>query len=181
MNNDINLLITRPKKDLAKLAKKLKMLRMFAMAFLFLIASTSIILFIFISTSPLPALKQQENTALINLATLHTRMGKLLLVQDQMKDISLITTKRTTFDMTYTEISSVLPDGMQLESFRITKQAVSLSLSSSALSDIDAYLTSLKDLAEKKKLFSSVTLSGFALNKQLNKYIFFVELATGAK
>ncbi len=181
MNNDINLLITRPKKDLAKLAKKLKILRIFAMVFLFLIAGTSIILFIFISASPLPALKQQENAALTNLATLHTRMGKLLLIQDQMKDISLITTKRSTFDATYTEITAVLPKGMDLESFRINKQGVSLSLSSSSLSDIETYLASLKDLAEKKKLFSSVSLSGFALNKLVNKYIFFVELTTGVK
>lgn len=181
MNNDINLLITRPKKDLAKLAKKLKILRIIAMVSLFLIAGTSVILFIFISASPLPALKRQENTALTAIAQLHTRMGKMLLIQDQMKDISLITTKRSTFDATYTEIVSVLPKDMSLDNIRITKQAISLSLSSSVLSDIEAYLSSLKDIAEKKKVFSRIYLNGFALNKQLNKYIFYVEIETVVK
>ena len=70
MSNNINLIGDKNRKVVSPLVKHATVLRFFAMTFLFSVSVSSMILFLLIAFSPLPALQQQEQKQLIPQNTL---------------------------------------------------------------------------------------------------------------
>lgn len=174
----INLLASQQKKDNTLLLKRLRIVRFIAMGFLFVVGSTSVVLFILIAASPLPKLKQQENAALVTLNTLHPRLGKYMLIQNQLDDIGTLIKTRTYFDQTYDTITAQLPPSVQLKSFHVDKGSLTIVLEGSSLDDIDIFLKNIKKLIAEKKQFSSAILNGIATNQQSGTYSFTIDIAT---
>ena len=108
MNKGINLLGFEKKITINANLKKLKLLRILGVGLLFGISGLSIILFLFIALSPLPALQDEEKAALNRLAVHHPDIAQLFLINDRVKSGEVILSKRTNYNEILTEVRGLL-------------------------------------------------------------------------
>ena len=94
MSNEINLAIRRTQKGLLVSSSRIRQLRLIALIFLFCVGGLSFFLFIIISTSPLPSLRDQEQKASAKLTASQGKFGKYLLLRNQLKSIGSLLSMR---------------------------------------------------------------------------------------
>lgn len=166
MNKGINLLGFEKKITINANLKKLKLLRILGVGLLFGISGLSIILFLFIALSPLPALQDEEKAALNRLAVHHPDIAQLFLINDRVKSGEVILSKRTNYNEILTEVRGVMPDDMTVGGLIIKKEEFSITVLSRSLLALDEFLNSLIAKSEEKKHFSKVLLTKLFLNEE---------------
>lgn len=177
MSNTINLLDDKKNKVLAK-TDSLRALRLSAISFLFIVSALSVILFILISLSPLPNLRNQERLAIATLSQYHTDMVKLFWVKERTDTIATFLAKRTSYDKSLEAIQSKLPDGVEVQSLEVEKNTVSLTVSSNSLDLLNTFVSNLTTSVNEKKNFSQITLSSLSLEEDKTKYLVSIILLT---
>ncbi|HZE87752.1 MAG TPA: PilN domain-containing protein [Methylomirabilota bacterium] len=159
MNRSINLLGTKSQVPLAPAPRKLRILRLSAVVLLFGISAASISLFFLIAFSPLPTLQKQEQTDLTTLAGYHQNIVKLLLINDRLQTSALLLHKRTNYDQILDRLRSRMPSGLTITAMSMTKDNISVTVTSTSLALLDTFITNLMDAVTAKKDFAQVTLT----------------------
>jgi Tfp pilus assembly protein PilN len=170
MNNSINLLVDKKNQRLGR-GGTLRILRLSAIVLLFIIASSSIILFILIALSPLPNLKAQERLARITLSQEHTDMAKLFLIKERVAAVEQILAKRRMYDRPLEIIQSLLPNGVEVEALKVEKNTVSLTVSSKSLTLLNTFVASLTGEVNQKKVFSQLSMGNLSIEATKNRYL----------
>lgn len=171
MKSNINLLQDKKKNQASILPTgAMYTLRFSAVSLLFIVSVSSIILFILISLSPLPKLKQQEQLALANLSQYHTDMLKLFLIKERTGVIQGILAKRTSYDTVLNAIQTKLPYGVEVRAMNIEKDTVLLTVSSGSLELLSTFIDSLTQLVTEKKTFSQITMSHLSIEQERKTY-----------
>jgi hypothetical protein len=178
MNSRINLLGQKKQTLDTATARKIKVFRTIAMVMLFGVSALSIILFILIAVSPLPALKIQEQQSRDTLANYHPDIAKLALVDDRLRTAVQVLNKRPNFDKMFDTVKEKMPSGIVTTGVSIDGNSISLTVSSPSLSLLDTFLNNLMTAAENKRDFSKVTLASLYLSDDQTSYIMTVTLVT---
>ena len=178
MSKGINLLGEKKKKIITPGLRKLQILRLIASGLLFIVAACAIVLMILISFSPLPKLRQQENISRLNLSHYHDDMAKIQIIQDRIKIISDLLTKRSMADEKIDLIKSNTPNNVTIKSLTIDKSTISVVVTSSSLLPIDTFLNNLINRTGNKKDFSNVTLTSFIRQDVDNTYLVGLNIST---
>lgn len=151
-------------------SRRLKRLRAVAVWFLFGISGASIVLFLLIALSPLPAVQEQERQALATLSQYHPDVAKLLLINDRIKESEIILAKRSKFDQTLEKIKNKMPPEASITGMTLNSNEILITVTSSSLVALDTFLNNLITATEEKQDFSKVTLTRFFNNESLQTY-----------
>lgn len=178
MNNGINLLGKKNQAPISPGLRKLITLRLIAVWSLFGIAGFSIILFLLISLSPLPALIQQEKTALFTMSAHHQDVAKLLFVQDRLKTSSQILVKRPSFYEKLRAVQERMPNEVTITELSIDTEVIVVTVSSPSLPFLDTFTNNLLEAAANKEDFSEVVMTKLFTNEQTNTFTMTVSLTT---
>src|SRR5258706_16470793 len=109
MNSGINLLGNKKQISVSPAIKKLRLVRGIAIILLSFVAFSSMVLFLLIAFSPLPALQKQEQNAIQTLAQYHPDVAKIALVNDRLDTSSQIVNKRNNFDQVLLSVRNQMP------------------------------------------------------------------------
>ncbi len=171
MNESINFLRNRQTGQVLREKKRVSILRRISIVFLLLVSFFSLLVFFLTTRSSLPTLRKEESALLSNLSPFQTKAGKLLFVESQIKDISGIVEKKSSFDKTIDTVTQAVPQNVLVKSFSIDKKNVVMTVSSSSLLAIDTMFNRLADAVGKKNVFSKITLDSFAIDTKSAYYI----------
>src|SRR6266700_3271484 len=98
MNKGINLLAPNNNAGSAIFLRRIQKTRILTIGLLFIISVSSVILFILVALSPLPALQRQEQFLQQTLSASKSTIVKLSLVNSQTDAVNNLLTKRKSFD-----------------------------------------------------------------------------------
>jgi len=178
MSNGINLIATKNRSFLDPLLNRIKVLRLIAVTLLFIVSVASMILFILITLSPLPALKRQEQTSLAALAAYHTDIARLIILNERATSIAGILGKRTDYNTVIDALRTKLTGDSSIISLQLGKKNVSVTVSSSSLVNINNFLNGIVSDTGVKKTFLHSTLNNLSLDKTRGVYLLVLDLTT---
>lgn len=158
MSSEINLLYSRKQRQKYKLSSQVRVLRLAALAFLFLSVITSVSFFLLVVSSPLSSLKQDELQQNQLLSQSESKVRKQTLLALRMGDITTIVNKRSQFNGILSILIKNLPPGVIIKDFTAEKKQVTLGILATSSQDIDTYTKSLEEMVKNRKYFSRVFL-----------------------
>ncbi len=176
MNEGINLLEPNKKSSSVVILKHLQTTRIIVVSLLFLVSAFSVILFILVAISPLPTLKNQEQSLELNLLQSKNDIAKLALINDRTDGISHFLAKRQMLDQTLGVIESKLSGNSVVSAIQTNSSSIVVTVDSNSLQDLDNFINGLIVLVQQKKDFSQVTLVDLANNQSTNEYEITVKL-----
>lgn len=171
---EINL-ISKRKGDFLKSKKVIKIFYFVSIFCLFLTFISSIGIFLIKLNSPLPALKEEEARLIDNLSLAKQKMTELSILDERLKSISDVLSKRSDFVKTIDLIVNKTTD-IKINSFSIEKKKISISSTSDSLNSIDLFLNGLTSVALDKKFFSKITLNNLTSDFKTGKYSFSLDI-----
>lgn len=158
MNEGINLLDPNKKNTSTFSMHHLQMMRIIVVSLLFIISVSSVILFILVAISPLPVLRQQEQSLQQSLSLSKSDIVKLALVKERTDAISQFLVKRQKLDQTLGLIESKFSGNTKVTAIQANSTGTIISVESGSLEDLDNFLNGLIVLVQQKKDFSQVIL-----------------------
>ena len=172
MNEHINLLDTTTNRNFAHVLNRLRLLRFVAVGFLFLVATSSIMLFLIIAFSPLPRLQQEEERYVetLNAGEYRAKMDKYFYINSRLKDIGTLLSKRPDVVASYEIIERAFTPSIDVNFLDIAENSITVNLASFSLSDIEQVVDNLSQQAEEDERFKSLTLSGVSYDERENVY-----------
>jgi hypothetical protein len=176
MNKGINLLGEKKQKPLSPVLKKIEVLRIIAIGLLFTVSSASIVLFLLIFLSPLPALQQREKEALSAIGQYHNDMGRLELINDRLKSSAIIIKQRNNFDEKLSAVYNMMSADLTVTGLVMKEKDIQITVSSSSLSSLEKFINSLILDSEEKKNFSEVSLKSLATDEKKRIFVLVISL-----
>jgi len=169
--NEINLL--RPKKEgLGGLKNAQNILRILSLVLLFLTFFSSIVLFLLKLNSPLSSAKKEEDSILLRLSSLKSKMAQFLIIEERLTNISEIIAKRPYWNKTIEMLEKEKPQDVSINMLSLNKKNLSLTVSSYSLLSLDELLNNLIKITLNKKVFTNLILNSMTLDKNSGKYTF---------
>jgi len=170
MNEKINLLDPNKKTASFISVQHFQVMRIIVIAFLFIVSVSSVILFILVSLSPLPALQKQEQTLEQTLSQSRGEIAKIALLHERTSSITTFLSQRQMLDQTIGLIESKFSGDMKVTSLQVTNSGTIITVESSSLQDLDNFFNGLIVLIQQKKGFSQATLVDLANDSSSNEY-----------
>lgn len=174
MNNGINLIGDKKQKQLSPLLSRFNIFRYAAIALLFGVSVASMILFLLISFSPLPALQQQEQTSMQTLSGFQTDMAKIAIINERMQSINQLLTDRSSYGEIFSLIEGKLPNDTDVTAFNLIQNTATITISSTSLASFDSVLNSL--IAEEGTRFSQVSMNNLIIDEQEDRFFMTIAL-----
>lgn len=170
MNRGINLLSGESRAPINKDLRRVRILRVLAVSFLFGIAGISIILFFLISLSPLPSLQDQEKQALTRIQQYHQEMAQFTLISDRLKASKTVLAQRTDYSTLLMSIRETIPSDLTVTAFQVDEKEISLTVSGKSLASIETFLENLVVKSEEQEDFSKVIMEKLFFNQSGSNY-----------
>lgn len=168
MNNDINL-IEGEKTNLAR-KKRIFILRILSLVFVFSVAFFSILLFIINSRISLESVKREENSTLQKILFFKDRSAKFNLVSDRLKNITALLNSRKKYTVVLNTILQQVPSDVRLTGFTINKDDVLVTAASVSLLSINKFLDSFTSISQQKHAVKDMVIEGLTLDRQTGIY-----------
>ena len=163
MNNDINLISTQDISIGKK--KRVKIIRGIAISLLAFTAFVSILTFFLNSQVSLASIKKDQDFVLRSMSFLSSKRAKLDLVNDRVKNISEILSKRQNYLNTIRTILDKLPNGTSPTSLGVESDNILLTISSNSLSSVNKFLNDLIDLSIQGHILKNMTIESLTISK----------------
>lgn len=176
MSSGINLLGHKEQTPISPFANRMRLLRGIAVAFLFIVSVSSMILSILIAVSPLPQLQKQEEASLATMGQFHPDIAKLALVNDRANNISQLLASRSNFDQIIELVKNQMPQGIAITSLTMSKNAIALTVSSASLNQLDVFMNNLVRVSQGQKNFSKVTMTDLSIDEEKNLYLLTINI-----
>ncbi|HWY79699.1 MAG TPA: hypothetical protein VNW29_05055 [Candidatus Sulfotelmatobacter sp.] len=178
MNEGINLLEPNKKTTQTAFFRRLHTMRVITVGILFIVSVSSVIIFILVALSPLPALQKQEQSLSLNLSQFQKDIVKLALLNERTSSIKNIVSKRQTLDQPLGLIQAKMTSGTTITAMQTDKKSIILTVNNSSLKSLDDFLNGIIQYVQEKTVFSNVTLISLTndANTNINTYILTVQL-----
>jgi hypothetical protein len=175
MNKDINLL-GNVKKPNEVLRTRIRYLRYLAVSLLFLVSTASVVLFILIAFSPLPALQKTEQEALTELSQYHPKIAKYLFLNERLTKLQEMMKERRTFSGALLLAEQELPQGASITGAGMEDKTVRITIASKSLLPMDTFINSLIIRTEEKKLISTLRINELGVDEVTGNFELTVEM-----
>jgi hypothetical protein len=176
MNEGINLLDQNKKSSGVILPGHLQKMRILVIGLLFIVSVSSVILFILVELSPLPALQTQEKSLEQTLLSSKSDIVKLSLVKERTTSISTLLAKRQNLDEKLGLVQDKISGNTTVTSLQADNTGILLTAESGSLQDLDNFLNGLIQYVQEKKIFSQVILVDLATDQTNGEYAVSVHL-----
>lgn len=150
MNNGINLAIRRKQHALLVSSSRIRQLRFLSLVFLFSVGGLSVFLFIVISTSPLPSLREQEQKASAVLTANQEKFGKYLLLRNQLALIKTLLSERPNLSKGIETFLSLIPQEVAVSKIHLTERTISFDVTSSSLTALQTLFDTIAVKAQQR-------------------------------
>lgn len=169
MNKGINLL---PSKQKQHASGKLfvQILRYTAVGFMFVVTVSSLVVFILKIQTPLTHLQSEEKILHANLSSLNTRKVKYFVLNDRLKNISSLISKRSHLEEVLNVLHAQIPGGVSLDSLRVDTTSLTLVASSPSLATLGTTLDKLVEVGTSQKLLKKITLDTLIFDSKRGVY-----------
>lgn len=168
MNKSINLLV--PEQHDTALTKRIAILRLISMSVITLIVVASVSLFFLILSSPLPSLRNQENSTRNKLREYDATSGKYFVVRERLGVISSILEERIAYEDFIRRIQEFMPPGTEIEEIQAEGNLLSVTVSSTSLLPLQSFIESMNSLKQDESLFSGIKLSTLRYDEETSRY-----------
>ncbi|MCL4354628.1 hypothetical protein M1349_04145 [Patescibacteria group bacterium] len=168
MNSNINLILSKEGQTL-KNKKKIKLLNSIALGLLLSVAAASIILFLLNTLNPLSSIKKDQLATINNITVLRERSGKLVIVNDRLKNILEINNKRKKFSPTIDYLISILGN-LKISFLEVDDKSISFSVTSYSLLEQNDFLQKLIVKASKKEMVQDLIIDSLTVNEKTGLY-----------
>ena len=169
MNNNINLILSKEGQSLKK-KKKIKLLNTIALGLLLVVAVSSVVLFLLNTLNPLSSIKKDQLATINNITFLNERSGKLVIVNDRLKNISEINNKRKKFSSTLDYLIGQLGN-LKINFLELDNKSISFSVSSKPLLEENQFLQKLIEKSSKKEMMKDLIIDSLTVNEKTGLYI----------
>lgn len=170
MSSDINL-VSGKVYQLEKELKRLRALRIVAVASLVSVALISILLFLIIILLPISSIKKNQEKTLSNIALLREKLVKYSLINDRVKNISQISSKRKNYASIANTMVEKVPPGLSVDILTVEDGTISISVGGVSLIPINEYIDTIIRIGDKKEGIKNLTVESLVLNNNTGKYI----------
>ena len=170
MSDQINLISHKRKKFFHR-DSLLDFVQFLARASLITVIISAVGLYILNSSGRLPFLQQQDRTITTNLSLVQQKIIKFLLIRDRLQSINPLLQNKSKVDTLITAFSQGLPASVTVDTFSLTKNNMSLTVSSSSLSSLGTFLDFMLEKVSKKELFKKITITRFTSDGTNGIYI----------
>lgn len=168
MNNDINL-IQGEKANVAR-KKRILVLRILSLVFIFSVAFFSIILFILNNRISPENVRKDENSTLQRILLFKDRSAKFNLVSDRLKSITTVLDNRKKYTEVLNTILEQVPPNVKLTGLTIDKDTVLVTAISVSLLSEDKFLNNFTSISQQKHVVKNMIIEGLTLDKQTGIY-----------
>lgn len=168
MNEHINLL-GHSTRGAPVMHPYIRFLRILAICLLFFVPAVSVILYILIALSPLPALKQEENQDLQILSGYHMQIAQLLLIRERTNTIAQIMHTRNQYGTILFTIEKEMPDGLTISAYTFSDTTITITVSGDSLDKANTFLQNLSNGNKTNKLFTNIVLDSLVQDAQTQK------------
>lgn len=175
MNSEINLLPNSFQRN-AVLTKRLLTLRLIAMVILFMVSFFSIALFISISLSPLPGLREREKEESTRLSFFSDIIVKIHLTKERLIQISGILKERTNFGSSISALQEQLPSDAVIDSVGLSENKLFVTATSKSLLPLDTFIKNILSINSTRKIFSTITLVSMVFDQEKQQYKMVMQL-----
>ena len=170
MNEGINLLNPHKESTPVAFVHRIRIMRIITIGLLFTVSVSAIILFILVALSPLPALQNQEQSLRQTLSQSKNDIVKLTLVNERTSAIDTVLNKRKQLDQVLALIQSTLTGNATVTAIQGDEKSMTLTVESSSLQTLDAFLNGLIGFVQEKKALSRVILVDLTTDEANNQY-----------
>jgi len=170
MNEGINLLGQNKTTSGVILPGPLQRMRFIVIGLLFIVSVSSVILFILVAFSPLPALQTQEKNLEQTLLSSKSDIVKLSLVKERTTSISNLLAKRQNLDQRLGLVQDKISGNTTVTSLQADNTGILLTVESSSLQDLENFLNGLTQYVQERKAFSRVILVDLATDQTNGEY-----------
>lgn len=174
MQKEINLL---PHRNLGILQQErtIMLVRIIAIFSVVIIISSGIGLFFLGKTYSLDNMASQQQNIQSRLNLLSGKATKELQLVDRMKRIEKIFGDRSSLLNQINTVQQQVPQGVDIDTLTVTKEDVSMSVSSNSLTQLRTLLNSLTQMVSEKKVFKKLTIQNVVLDQKTGIYSVGVE------
>lgn len=176
MNDGVNLLEPNKNAGPGNLLHHLQLMRIITISLLFIISATAVIVFILVSISPLPGLKNQEQSLEQTLLQSKSDIVKLSLVNDQTNAISMLMTSRETLNVPLSMIKYYISSDMTVDTIQVDDKTITMTVESQSLKSLDTFLNGIIGYVQEKKVFANATLVDLTIDQSNNAYALTVQM-----
>lgn len=166
MSININLVDKKSPED--SRLERIKKLRGISFVVLFLTALSAILIFGIDYRFSASYVKKQQSDILKEIASFGESSAKVFIVNTKLSDLSTLIEQRKKYGEVTAELVAAGNSNITIEEFLFDENGATLTASASSLQDIDNFLNSLMELADKKTL-TNVTLR--SLSFDLGRYV----------
>lgn len=169
MTTDINLLLPKDGESLAR-KRKAKALNIAAIMSAFAIGVMSIVIFLLIKAVNPPSIKAEQDDVLRKLSQFQDRQAKLLTVNNRIESISEILDKRRNLSEATNALLKKIPGNLSIGDLEADSKSISMTGQSVSLLPIGELINNLTDMANKKEIINSLTLTSLIFNEDKRVY-----------
>lgn len=162
MNNGINLVVKRVDPKQQKIQKQNRLIRLIGFGLLGIFTLFSVVLFIFLQTSPITSLRADEQALASSLTQQNEKIQSEVLINKQLTHINEIIGKRSDLPDVVTSLLSIMPPTVAISSYQAANGLVELSIESTSLSDLEIFFDQVTALAQDGDIYQNVTISGIS-------------------
>lgn len=176
MNEGINLIAPQGNTGSPVFLRRVQKMRFLTVSLLFVVSAASIILFLLVALSPLPALQKQVQELEQTLAASKDSVVKLNLVNSQTDSITKLLAQRRSYEPPIKLVEDKFSGDMKVEQLQMDNSIMLVTVESTSLQSIDTLLTALGNYVKEKNTFTKVTLVDLTIDGSANMYSATVQL-----
>jgi Tfp pilus assembly protein PilN len=176
MNEGINLLEPNKNSSPVGFVRHIQKMRIFVISLLFLVSVFSVILFILVTLSPLPALQRQEEELQQNLLQSKSDITKLALLNERTTAIQSVLNKRASLDQTIGLIEDKLPQDTTFTAIQGDNKSMTITVESTSLQSLDTFMNGIVGYIAARKAFTKITLLDLTNDQTTDEYSATIQL-----
>lgn len=169
MNDSINLVKAQDKENFRR-ERKIFILRIISLVFISFVGLISIVLFIlYLRISP-EEIRKEQSQVVQSIAFQKNKLVKLNLLNDRLNGINQVLRERKNYTTTLNSILSQIPQEARAQTLSISKNNVSLTVTSASLLPLNKFLNNILELSERKKDIREMIIESLTIDSKTGSY-----------
>ena len=171
MSSSINL-VSSKNDELEKEHRRLRLVRIIAVACLVIVALFSVLIFVVNFTLPLQEVKKNQQLELANISSMHKKLATYALVRERVASISDFLMQRKNYATAINEIYLKLPKELKVQSLEVDKGEVILTVSGDSLLKINDFIDGMIALKDnsKNKILKNIIIQSLSFQPTKGLY-----------
>jgi len=169
MSDSINL-ISPKNEQLGNEQKRLRIVRMSALAIMFLVAAIAVLIFVINLTLPISSIKRNEEITLANIAALHKKLVQYYFVGDRVNHLTNVIARRNKVPDIVDALLAVVPADLSINSMQVDVKKISLIMSGGSLISMNRFIDDVTMLGQQKNIIKNISVQQLSLDVKNSKY-----------